>query len=476
VSVIFKLPNKTAKLPEQEALPPEHSDEALALRFAKKHANDARYVAQWDCWFLWDGRRWVKDETLKAIDYTREACRAAAAEIGNMPRASIIASKGTIFGVERLARSDRRLAATISQWDARPWLLNTPDGTIDLRTGKLGEHRQDDYSTKLTAVSPEGTCPQWLDFLNRIFAGNSELIDYVQRVAGYALTGVTSEHALFFAYGTGANGKSTLINTLIGIMGDYSAVAQMETFTASNIDRHPTDLAMLRGARIVTAQETEEGRRWAEAKIKSVTGGDPITARFMRQDHFTFIPQFKLVIAGNHKPGLRGVDEAFRRRIHLIPFGVTIPEAQRDLGLLDKLKAEWPGILAWAIEGCLKWQANGLNPPAAVRDATAEYLEAEDTINLWLEEHCERSPNAWELSSVLFESWKGYAEQCGEPPGSRKRFVPMLEAKGFKLERTNKGRGVRGVRLREGNKHSGPTSMTLVTLEPVSPKKTVNTG
>ena len=282
------------------------------------------------------------------------------------------------------------------------------------------------------------------------------MIDYVQRMAGYALTGVTSEHAFFFCYGRGANGKGTLINTLTGIMSDYSAVAEMETFTASNTDRHSTDVAMLRGARFVTAQETEEGRRWAEAKIKSMTGGDPITARYMRQDNFTFIPRFKLVIAGNRKPGLRGVDEAIRRRIHLVPFGVTIPVAERDLALFDKLKAEWPGILAWAIEGCLKWQAIGLNPPAAVRDATAEYLDAEDTINLWLEEHCVREPNAWTPSSVLFASWKAHAERCGEPEGSQRRFVQMLEAKGFESKRTNKGRGVAGIRLRQDNMTPAP--------------------
>jgi len=196
----------------------------------------------------------------------------------------------------------------------------------------------------------------------------------------------------------------------------------------------------------------------------------------MRQDYFTFIPQFKLVIAGNRKPGLRGVDEAIRRRIHLIPFGITIPEGERDLALPDKLKAEWPGILAWMIEGCLKWQANGLNPPAAVRDATAEYLEAEDTIKLWLEEYCERKADAWERSSVLFESWKQYAEQCGERAGSRKRFVQMLEAKGFKSNRTNKGRGVPGVRLREGNTQPNSTQHDACDTKSGYLKKALNYG
>ena len=210
------------------------------------------------------------------------------------------------------------------------------------------------------------------------------------RVMGYCLTGITREHALFFGYGTGANGKGTFLNTMSAILGGYAAVAPMETFTASPTDRHPTDLAMLRGARLVAAQETEEGRRWAEGRIKAMTGGDPVTARFMRRDFFTFIPLFKLFIAGNHKPGLRGVDEAIRRRLNLIPFTVTIPVAERDVHLADKLGPEMPGILAWAIEGCLLWQRVGLQPPATVVEATHNYMAAEDALSLWIMERCKR--------------------------------------------------------------------------------------
>ena len=340
---------------------PQYSDEALALRFAERHAEDMRYVALWGHWLHFDGKRWHADETLLGVRFARDVCRSAAAECGSH-LAQKLASAGTVSAVERLARADKRLAATIDQFDSDPWLLNTPCGVIDLRTGKTDEHGATDYCTKITAVSPGGECPLWKKFLTQIFAGDQELIDYLQRVAGYVLTGSTVEHVLFFCHGTGANGKSTLLNTLSGIMGGYCAVAQMETFTASNTDRHPTELAMLRGARIVTANETEQGRRWAEARIKSVTGGDSITARQMRQDPFTFFPQFKLVMAGNHKPGLGGVDEAIRRRIHLIPFAIKIPEGERDPVLPEKLKAEWPGILAWMLDGCLKWaidQAQG---------------------------------------------------------------------------------------------------------------------
>lgn len=280
----------------------------------------------------------------------------------------------------------------------------------------------------------------WLSFLNKITAGDKELQSFLQRVAGYSLTGVTIEHALFFAYGTGANGKGTFLNTLTGIMGDYAAVATMETFTASQTDRHPTDLAMLRGARLVTAQETEEGRRWAESRIKALTGGDPITARFMRQDFFTYMPQFKLFMAGNHKPALRNVDEAMRRRLNLIPFAVKIPKNERDPVLADKLRAEWPGILQWMIDGCLAWQAEQLAPPSIVTEATDDYFEAEDAVGLWLAECCVSGPYRTEGSTALFKSWKQWADGTGEWPGSQRRFSQALEARGFRPKRLHGGK------------------------------------
>ena len=209
-------------------------------------------------------------------------------------------------------------------------------------------------------------------------------------MSGYALTGLTQAHSLFFMHGVGANGKSTFINAITGCVGDYHRTAPIETFIASTQERHPTDLAGLRGARLVTAVETDEGRRWNESKIKALTGGDKVAARFMRQDFFEFVPQFKLLFAGNHKPGLQSVDEAIRRRIHLIPFTVTIPPEERDEDLAERLRTEWPGILAWAIAGCLEWQEHGLAPPEAVTAATGSYLEAEDAIAAWMDERCQR--------------------------------------------------------------------------------------
>jgi putative DNA primase/helicase len=231
---------------------------------------------------------------------------------------------------------------------------------LDLLTGAVRPTVPEDYCMKVagTSLAAQGTpCPLWLSFLNTVMAGNKELVDYLQRVCGYCMTGYIKEHALFFLYGTGANGKSVFINTLRGIFGSYNGADR--DVHRKRYASHPTDLAGLVGARLVTAIETEEGRAWAKSKLKATTGGDEISARFMRRDFFSFTPQFKLMIAGNHKPRLRSVDEAMRRRFHLIPFAVTIPPEHRDKNLADKLKPEWPAILRWMADGCLEWQRIG---------------------------------------------------------------------------------------------------------------------
>jgi putative DNA primase/helicase len=429
------------------AHPTAFSDEALALRFAKRHASRLRFVAAWNRWLVWTGTFWRFDDTLHAFDLARGICREAASEC-NTRAAKNIASAKTVNAVAHLARSDHRLAATVDQWDADPWLLNVPEGVVDLKTGTRRPHRAEDYMTKITAVGPGGDCPLFLRFLEKITDGDGEITSYIQRVLGYSLTGETREHALFFGYGTGANGKSVLLSTVAGILGDYHRTAPIETFTASNSDRHPTDIAGLRGARLVTATETEEGRRWAESKIKQLTGGDAVSARFMRQDFFEYRPAFKLVIAGNHKPSLRSVDEAIRRRFHLIPFAVTIRPSERDTELTEKLKAEWPGILEWIGRGCLAWQSMGLQPPRAVSDATEAYLSAEDTLAAWIEEECVCDQNAREKPSALFASWSKWAAVAGERGGSQKEFSRALEGKGFRNTKSNGVRAFLNIRLK----------------------------
>ena len=279
-------------------------------------------------WLHWTGTHWQIDDTLARVRFcTRRLPRSG----GSMQQAKdckALASAKTVNAVQQLAKADRRLAATVDQWDADPWLLNTPDGVLDLRTGQSRPHDPRDYMTKITAVSPNGDCPTWHGFLDRVTAGDRELQAFMQRMFGYALTGDTSATRCSSCMAAVRTARASSSTPLPASWSDYHRTAPIETFTASSVDRHPTDLAGLRGARLVTAVETEEGRRWAESRIKSLTGGDKIAARFMRQDFFEFTPQFKLVIAGNHKPGLRSVDEAIRRRFHLIPFTVTIPRGR----------------------------------------------------------------------------------------------------------------------------------------------------
>ena len=430
--------------------PPAFTDEALALEFTRRYGDELRYVAAWNRWLRWTGRVWMVDPTLEVFDLARGVCRDQAASCNEKRIRAAVASAKTVAAVERLARCDRQHAGVVEQWDADPWLLNTPSGQVDLRTGDLEDHEPNAFCSKMTTVSPGGEAPRWAAFLDRVTAGDRELQDYMRRAIGYGLTGLTREHVLFFLHGTGANGKSVLLGTAAGVAGDYHVTASMEVFTESRTDRHPTELANLRGARLVTATETEDGRRWAESRIKALTGGDRVAARFMRQDFFEFAPQFKLFIGGNHKPGLRSVDEAIRRRLHLIPFNITIPEAERDERLPEKLRAEWSGILAWAIRGAVEWASHGLQPPPIVRAATDEYLAAEDGLAIWLDERCDEERNAQETTADLFASWKRWAEQAGEYIGSKKRFTQNLASRGFEAARLGGGvRCFRGISLRK---------------------------
>jgi putative DNA primase/helicase len=421
-----------------------YCDEALTLAFSERHADDLRYCEVFGRWFEWRAGRWREDVKRRVFTRARRLCRdhcatalrgidgeKAAARIG-----AGIASAKTVAAVVNLARADVRHATAPEDWDADPWALNTPGGIVDLRSGRMSPHDRAVLCSKITAVAPtEADCPRWRQFLHEVTDGDRGLQQFLARVAGYGLTGSTREHALFFLYGTGANGKGTFLNTLTGILGDYAQIAGMDTFTESQTDRHPAELAMLRGARIVAAQETDEGRRWAESRIKALTGGDPITARFMRQDFFTYTPQFKLLIAGNHKPGLRNIDEAIRRRFHLLPFTVRIPPERRDPQLFETLRQEWPAILGWAIRGCLQWLSQGLSPPGTVVEATAEYFDDEDSFGRWLDEACVRDAMAHETTRELYAAWSAWAQRAGLTAGSEPKFRGALKARGFESKR-----------------------------------------
>ena len=323
--------------------------------------------------------------------------------------------------------------------------------TIELATGIDRPPNRLDYITKEAGswlADPGTPHPLWTAFLDRVTAGNDALIGFLRRWLGYCMTGHVHEHKLVFLYGTGANGKTVFIDTVAGIFGDYAISAPMEMFLTAKFDRHPTEIARLKGARLVVAQETQKGRSWDEAKIKNLTGGDRLSARFMRGDFFDFAPTHKLLIAGNTKPSLHNVDEGIRRRFLLVPFTVQIPPAERDLKLTEKLKAEWPAILRWMVDGCLEWQRVGLMVPTIVQQATDNYLADQDTISQWIEDCLDRDPNAFTPTRLLFISWKAWSEARNMRVGTEKAFAEELADKGYQQHRTMYARGFNGLALK----------------------------
>ena len=429
------------------------TEDSVAVLVAQEHGKDMRFCPEFDQWLVWDGAVWRRDACGAVFEKCRAVCRLMTVATGK----DKWGRHATVASVERFLRSQPELVARAAMLDADPLVLGTPTGQVDLVTGEFRRPERARLITKTTAVdpAPEGDAPRrWLRFLDTVTRGDRELIRFLQRMAGYALTGVIRDHALFFVYGPGGNGKGTFLDALRGVLGSYAVHAPVETFMDGLYGRHPTELAMLQGARLVTASETEEGQAWAESKIKALTGGDPITARYMRQDFFTFLPTFKLVIIGNHRPVLRNVDEAVRRRLRMIPFTVRPPDI--DKALAGKLRAEYPQILRWMIDGCLDWDAEEIALPDIVRRETYEYFEDQDAIGLWLRERCEIDDRLVPdehlvrcASSRLFASWAKWAASSGEKPGSNKRFSEELTRRGFRKKRSNAGVEFFGIRLKQ---------------------------
>jgi P4 family phage/plasmid primase-like protien len=433
---------------------PEYGESEIAERFVQEYGKQTRYVATRGQWLHWNGKRWCVDETGYVADLVRQHCKHEAALAAGTPNHARVArslmSASTVSSILRLLQIDQRIATRASDWDQDEWLLGTPDGIVELRTGTLREARPEDKVTKSTSVTPAGDCPQWLKFMERATSGDKELQAYLQRVVGYILTGSTQEQVLIFNHGPAAAGKGTFMHAAAGILADYHRETQIETLSESRNDRHPTELANLQGARLVTCSETERGRHWNESRIKQITGGDMLSARFMNQNFFQFSPTFKIVISGNYKPHMRS-DSAMRRRFQLVPFVNEIPKDERDPNLGSKLKAEWPGILAWAIAGCVAWQRDGLRPPQAVLAATDEYFreEAEDTLGMWLRERCDSSdPNAETQHGLLYASYKQFSENSGDKPMVSAQLGRELKALGFISDHSRIGSVVTGLKLR----------------------------
>jgi putative DNA primase/helicase len=346
-----------------------------------------------------------------------------------------------------LAAVDARIVASVDAFDRDPWLLNVANGTLELRTGDLRPHRREDLLSKLAPVEFDraAEAPTWMRFLDRIFNSDQELIAFVQRALGYSLTGLTIEQVLFLLHGSGANGKSTLLETFRRLLGDYAQQAPAETFLEQRAGGIRSDLARLPGARLVSAVETGEGRRLDEALVKQLTGGDTIAARRLYREFFEFRPVFKLWIATNHLPEVRGADEAIWRRIRLVPFNVTIPESERDSRLDEKLAREASGILRWLVDGCQAWRQQGLGVTECVAAATAGYRSTMDVLGCFIEERCVQRPDATVKTSELYTLYTYWADAHGEEKLTQKAFGLRLRERGFQPGRTNGTRFYRGL-------------------------------
>ncbi len=420
------------------------TDAGNADIFAMKNSEDVRFVWEWKEWYLYDGARWRKDETESitqiGIKTLRNFAKHAALNLDSKLAKEVVGhaieseSHSGIRNMLSLARSHPKLAVVPRVFDSRPWLFNVLNGTIELKTGAFRGHARDDLLTKIAGVSyvPEASCPMFEAFLQRVMGGNRNLVRFLCRFAGYSLVGEVSAQSMVLLYGTGANGKSVFLEILRYVLGDYAMQTDFTTFTASKSQHIRNDLARLVGARFVTAVESEYGQPLAEATIKQVTGGDAIIARFLFKEFFQFYPQFKLWLASNYKPVVKGGDHGIWRRINLVPFEVTIPEHEQDPNLIRKLKEEGPGIFNWMLRGCREWLSQGLNPPPEVTQAVAEYRGEMDLLAEFLEEHCVIGHAEKVKAKNLHKAYRDFCEAEGEYPLGKKRFADMLLQRGFR--------------------------------------------
>jgi len=434
-------------------------DLALAESFIKAYGDQIRYVAANRNWFIYDDGVWEQDDVLDHEYLAWQAClQLSDSEIDPYKKNALVRWR-IVQTMLQASRSDHRIKAEMSQWDNDSWLVAADSKITDLHTGVERDARPDDYITKQLMITPKaGTVPQrWLTFLWQVTGENQELIDYLQLLCGYCLTGSTREQQFFFFYGTGKNGKSVFMNVIYMLLQDYTRYIPDTLLMAQKYEGHKETLARLQGARIVMANEVKQGSRWNEARLKDITGGTPITANYMHQNTFEFVPQFKLIIAGNHKPALNELGEAIQRRLRLIPFTVTIPESHRIANLDHILVAEeGAAILAWMIEGCLKWQSlkGGLDAalPTVVRVATKDYFDGEDKVQQFLSENFDVDPNSHVLTENVYFIYCQWANEEGIHPNfqwPKKVLINRLKEKGLQEKHTKRGNAIIGLKKQD---------------------------
>jgi putative DNA primase/helicase len=438
----------------------QFTDSTNAMRLLKEYGRDIRYNAAWKKWGVWNGRIWETDEGgvlihEKGLDMVRNI-------YNDLSKTADYRERIDIEKAAVLSESVRRRKAFVeaATWvsafrvksdelDPNPWLLNVKNGTVDVLSGEFREHRREDMITKIANVEydPNADCPMWKQFVREIMDYKADIIKFIQMAAGWALSGDISEQTMFILYGTGANGKSTFLNTIMHLLGDYATATPTETFMRKS-DQYTNDIARLRGARFVTTTEAELGRRLSEPLIKKITGNDQMTARFLYGEFFNFTPTFKIFMATNHKPLIKGTDHGIWRRIKLIPFTTRITEEKQDKHLELKLREEASGILNWLLEGIALWKSEGLNAPKSVLTATDEYRGEMDVIGNFLKERCEQQK---ELTIRIRELYKAYADWCDENKehAVSERFLSMrLKEMGFEQCRTAEARFWSGIGLR----------------------------
>jgi len=430
----------------------QYTDMSNGELLAKSFAGKARYCAAWKKWLIWDGKRWKIDERNRIHEIAKTVIRGMYENVIKL--ADYRDQKELMDHAMKSEALRRRKAAVESaSWeqainndpedlDRNEWLFNVGNGTLDLGPGEFREHRKEDLITKLANVDydPDADCPLWKAFIREIMDGRADLMEFLQATAGWTLTGDMSEQAMFILYGSGANGKSTYLNVLMDIMGDYAISTPTDTFMKKYNDKMSNDIARLRGTRLVTTNEAEQGRKLSEPMIKQVTGNDMLTARFLYGEYFDFRPSFKIYMATNHRPIIDGTDNGIWRRIKLVPFTLTVAKERQDKYLQAKLRAEAPGILNWLIEGCRMWRAKGLVSPVEIEEATDSYRNEMDAVGTFFQDRCVRNPGGLTKTRDLFKAYQKWCAEANEPACSERMFGMRICEIGVERYRTQEAR------------------------------------
>lgn len=426
------------------------TDISNAEMMVKLFGDRLRYCSKWKKWLSWNGEKWSIDYLNRVHTYAKKTIRWYYKKAMDLENRSMrqrlkthavrCESVNKMEAIVRIAKSDENLVMTSEELDRDPWLLNVKNGILDLRTGTLSDFDPLKMITKQCPVlyKPEVACPTWEHFLRSIFP-NKDMIYFLQKAIGWSLTGSMREQVLFILYGSGANGKSTFMNTIAKVMGDYAANTPSQTLMSTRSDQSSNDIARLQGTRFVTAIETGIGKSMAENLIKQLTGTDKLTARFLYGEFFEFEPTFKIFMATNHKPIIKGTDHGIWRRIRLVPFEVSIPEEEQDKELAEKLAMEMPGILNWALEGCLLWQKEGLGYPQAIKDATDGYRSEMDVISSFIEQSCYLGEEHKNACRPLYKIYQKWCDETGEYTMNERAFNRRMQEKGFERIRKNTG-------------------------------------